>query len=329
MNKHNDFTENLQHHQEMMKRATTTIIRALLAARASGDLQHHQEMMKRATTTIIRALLAARASGDLQHHQEMMKRATTTIIRASLAAQSQMDATISALLATQSKILKLQSYSGATIDGVARFQDRLRLNLDKFTTSNKSFNFIGHQPPTIEALEPDIIQHPSLEVFRETDLSEKTTVSAISTGSSLEKLLEEINPDLLNPLQGARQALHTNNPDRVRHIAASLRELIGHVCRQLAPDDIRAWNTNPDYYDDKGKPTRKARLLYICREIDSGPLSKLVGREVSSILTLIDGLNGGTHGVAPRFTDRQLQAIVDYTESHLLFLLRLASSNKS
>ena len=170
--------------------------------------------------------------------------------------------------------------------------------------------------------------HP-LKFFEKQTYQKRLQFQQFLQEASLEKLLEEINPDLLNPLQGARQALHTNNPDRVRHIAASLRELIGHVCRQLAPDDIRAWNTNPDYYDDKGKPTRKARLLYICREIDSGPLSKLVDREVSSILTLIDGLNGGTHGVAPRFTDRQLQAIVDYTESHLLFLLRLASSNKS
>ena len=303
MNKHNDFTENLQHHQEMMKRATTTIIRVSLAARASGDLQHHQEMMKRATTTIIRA---------------------------SLAAQSQMDATISASLATQSKILKLQSYSGTTIDGVARFQDRLRLNLDKFTTSNKSFNFIGHQPPTIEMLEPDIIQYPSFEVLRKAKSSEKTTVPAIPKGRSLEELLWEINPDLLNLLQGARKALHTNNPDRARHVTGSLRELMRHTLHELAPDDkIKAWNTNPDYYYDKDKPTRRARLLYICREIDSGPLSEFVDKEVSSILALIKELSNEVHAIPCRLTDQQLQWLVNRIESLLLSLLCLNSSNKS
>ena len=321
MNKHNDSTEHLQRHQEIRERVTTNITRVLVAAVASGDLQRHQEMMKRVTTNITRVLVATVTSGGLQRHQEMMKRATTNIdamMRVALAAQSQMDVAIPSLR-TQLKQLKLQPHlSGIAIDTDVLLQKAPYRNVNESITSdNESLNLIDYQPPIHE-------------VFRETGWPGRPRAPAIPEGRSLEALLWEINPDLLNLLQGARQALHTDNRDRVRHVLVSLRELIGHVLRQLAPDDdIRAWNTNPDYYDDKDKPTRKTRLLYICREINSGPLSKLVGREVSSILTLIDGLNGGTHGVAPRFTDRQLQAIVDYTESHLLFLPRLASSNKS
>ena len=112
MNKHKDFTEHLQRHQEIRERVTTNITRVLVAAVASGDLQRHQEMMKRVTTTIIRASLAARASGDLQHHQKMMKRVTTnmdSMIRALFAALPQMDTTIKAIARSMSKMASIES----------------------------------------------------------------------------------------------------------------------------------------------------------------------------------------------------------------------------
>lgn len=258
---------------------------------------------------------------DLKRQEEMMKRATTNIapmIRVALAAQSQIEGAIP-FLRTQLKQLKLQPHlSGIAIDSDVPLQKSPYRNANKsITNDNEVLNPIDRQPPTHE-------------VFRETDLPRRTRVPAIPEGRSIEELLREINPNWLNLLQGAREALNTNNPDRARHVAVSLRELLGHVLRQLTPDDdIRDWNTNPDYYDDKDKPTRKARLRYIYREINSGSLSELVDADVTSILTLITRLNRGTHGVAPCLTHRELQVVVDYVESRLLFLLRVNSSNKS
>ena len=319
MNKHNDSTEHLQRHQEIRERVTTNITRVLVAAVASGDLQRHQEMMKRVTTNITRVLVATVTSGDLQRYQEMMKRATTNIapmMRVALAAQSQMDVAIPSLR-TQLKQLKLQPHlSGAAIDTDVPLQKPPYRNVNESITSdNESLNLIDYQPPIHE-------------VFRETGWPGRTRAPAIPEGRSLEALLWEINPDLLNLLQGARQALNTGNPDRARHVTGSLRELMRYTLHELAPDDeIKAWNINPRYYH-KRKPTRRARLLYIYRKIDSDPLSEFVDKKVSSILVLIKELSNEVHAVPCRLTDQQLQGIVDYIESHLLFLLRLASSNK-
>ena len=226
MNKHNDSTEHLQRHQEIRERVTTNITRVLVAAVASGDLQRHQEMMKRVTTNITRVLVATVTSGDLQRYQEMMKRATTNIapmMRVALATQSQMDVAIPSLR-TQLKQLKLQPHlSGIAIDTDVLLQKAPYRNVNESITSdNESLNLIDYQPPIHE-------------VFRETGWPGRPRAPAIPEGRSLETLLWEINPDLLNLLQGASQALNTGNPDLARH-----------VLRQLAPNDnIRAGNTKP------------------------------------------------------------------------------------
>ena len=339
------FDQDLQRKQDMMKRATSNIAPIIHASRSTTKMGATIKAIAKSTDKIafLKSSLATKSkldtlsslnrtinkvnssvmllARDLQRHQEMMKRATTYIdpmMRVALAAQSQMDVAIPSLR-TQLKQLKLQPHlSGVAIDTDLPLQKAPYRNVNESITSdNESLNLIDYQPPIHE-------------VFRETGWPGRTRAPAIPKGSSLEELLWELNPDLLNLLQGARQALHTDNRDRVRHVLVSLRELIGHVLRQLAPDDdIRAWNTNPDYYYHKDKPTRKARLLYICREIDSGPLSEFVDKEVSSILALIKELSNEVHAIPCRLTDQQLQWLVNRIESLLLSLLCLNSSNKS
>ena len=271
---------------------------------------------------------------SLQQTQEIIKSLGTTFDTSSM---------LSASFAAQSKLFELQPYLlGAAIDAAAPLQESLRLNLDTFTTSyNKLFDFTDHQPSIIEVLEPDIIQYPSHEVFREAELLEQITVPEDEQGAldeyeditipeerPLEDRLGEVNSALPDVLQGAHAALDTDNPDRARHVASSLRELIGRVLHQFAPEDkIRVWSTNPNYYHN-GRPTRKARLLYICREINFKPLSEFVDVDVKSVLTLIDVLSAEAHAISRRLTDRQLQVLVDRTESCLLFLLRLNSTNE-
>ena len=124
------------------------------------------------------------------------------------------------------------------------------------------------------------------------------------------------------------QHLDTNNSDRARHVASSLRELIGHVLRQLAPEDkIRVWATDSSYYHN-GRPTRRTQLLYICREINFDHLSEFVDADVELALTLINALHAEAHVIDRRLTDRQLQGLMDRTESLLLFLLRLNYTNE-
>ena len=271
---------------------------------------------------------------DRQGIQEIMK---------NLSAPLDTSAMLSASLIAESKLFELQRFPlGAAINAAASLQDSLNRNLDRFTANyRKLVDFTDHQPSIIETLKPDIIQYPSYEVFREAELLEQITVPedeqvvldeyeviAIPEERSLEDWLGEINLDLPNLLQGAHTALDTNNPDRARHVASSLRELIGHVLRQLAPEDkIRVWATDSSYYHN-GRPTRRTQLLYICREINFDHLSEFVDADVELALTLINALHAEAHVIDRRLTDRQLQGLMDRTESLLLFLLRLNYTNE-
>ena len=260
----------------------------------------------------------------------------------SLRSTFEIPAILSASLAAQSKLFELQRFPlGAEINATAVLQDSLCLNFDRFATTYRELVDFAHHESLIEVLGPDIIQYPPHEVFRETELLEQITipedeqvvleeyeVTAIPEEKSLEDWLGEIHSDFSSLLQGARIALNTNNPDRARHVASSLRELIGHLLRQLAPEDkIQVWKTDPNYYHNN-RPTRRARLLYICREIGCDSLSEFVDADVKSVLTLVDALHTEAHVISRRLTDLQLQALVDRIESCLLFLLRLNSTSE-
>jgi len=140
---------------------------------------------------------------------------------------------------------------------------------------------------------------------------------------SLEYLLNTLDPALYRLWVGAKQALKSPNPDRVRHCVISLRELYGHVVRSIAPDDaITKWSKDPNHFD-KGRPTRRARLQFICRHIDHGPFKVFLEKDVAATLEFHSLFHQGTHEVAPEFTDTQLAAMVQRMDGTLRFLLEL------
>jgi hypothetical protein len=144
---------------------------------------------------------------------------------------------------------------------------------------------------------------------------------------SLEDLLSKLNPKLISLWQGAKAALKSHNPDRSRHIVVSLRELITHVLHQTAPDnDIQSWTDDQSFFD-KGRPTRKARLHFICRGLNHEPFEQFINRDVSAHLELIQILQRGTHNVSIGLTDEQLSALVVKTESLIRFILVIWNSN--
>lgn len=138
---------------------------------------------------------------------------------------------------------------------------------------------------------PRLSELPSVEFFNGADLLRSTSFPgeredefegarqdareeiADETGAALPGLLSEVNPELLRLWEGARQARSSSNPDRVRHFATSLRELLTHVMHQLSPDDeLRAWSSSAD---DFANNPRKARLRFIARGINHGPLYRV------------------------------------------------------
>lgn len=138
---------------------------------------------------------------------------------------------------------------------------------------------------------------------------------------SLEELLKILDTQLISLLDGARQSLESTNPDRIRHFSASLRELFTHVMHKLAPDeDVKNWSSSPAHYDN-GRPTRRARLLYICRSWNREPFSDFLEKDVEAATKLLTLFQKGTHGVSPNFTDDQLRVMLVRMECTLRFLL--------
>ena len=141
-------------------------------------------------------------------------------------------------------------------------------------------------------------------------------------------LLQQVDSELAWPYIGARDALDGNNADRTRHILISLRELWNHLLRRLAPDDlVAAWIpgvANQEGMLNEGKPTRRARILYICREINNDPLTDFLMHDTKTLIELIELFNR-VHQLKAELTDKQLRAIVLKTDSWLMYILQISA----
>jgi len=140
---------------------------------------------------------------------------------------------------------------------------------------------------------------------------------------SLPEALNQLNPSLYRLWRGAWDSLASSNPDKIRHTLTSARELVTHVLHELSPDDqIRAWSTIPQHFDN-GRPTRRARLLFIASYIESDTLRDYLLKEIEACLSLIRVFQVGTHGIAPSFNDPQLKVILRKVHSMICTLVEM------
>lgn len=143
-------------------------------------------------------------------------------------------------------------------------------------------------------------------------------------------LLQQVDPGLARPYIGARDALHGNNADRARHILSSLRELWNHLLRRLAPDDLVAtWIPGLSNQKDllhEGKPTRRARVLYVCRDLNNDPLTDFLMHDTRALVKMIELFNR-VHELETALTDEQLRAILLRTDSWLMYILQISVGN--
>lgn len=115
----------------------------------------------------------------------------------------------------------------------------------------------------------------------------------------LEERLKDVDPDLIPLLHGASEAFRSSSPDHLRHFSVSGRELIDHLLRTLADDEaIVSWSNNPRHFSDKG-PTRRARIEYILRNIQSENLKDFIKKDIDAFLTFVNVLQEGTHSLCP------------------------------
>ena len=140
--------------------------------------------------------------------------------------------------------------------------------------------------------------------------------------SECEALLQEVDSRLPPILRGAQDAIEGNNADRDRHALSSLRELWNHLLRLLSPNDaVSAWTQDAEHYHD-GRPTRRARVLYICRHFSSPPLAEFVMCDTKALIALIDILSR-VHELNPALSDSQLRVLLLRTRSWVTYILRI------
>jgi hypothetical protein len=141
-------------------------------------------------------------------------------------------------------------------------------------------------------------------------------------------LLSKLNPKLLRLWEGATHARRSSNPDRIRHFATSLRELMTHVMHQLSPDEeIRGWSTSTTDFADN-RPTRKARLRFIARDINHGPFTDFIEKDIQATLATFNLFHAGTHGIDSSLTEAQLAALQAKVESALYFMILTARGDE-
>jgi len=249
---------------------------------------------------------------------------------------ARMDSTrmLSVSLAAQLKLARLDGLSlGCLVGFDQTFRRSTAAHLGSLTRSYRSLMDFAATSKTLTPHLPLIMSYPPVEYYRQVGVLESVTVDetsrqddAIATGAGIaaalphvDDLLRRFDESLCALLVGARQSLRGNNPDRTRHVTASLRELLTHVLHALAPDDgVIAWAPSGQLIRNK-RPTRRARLLYICRGIDCGPLTRFVEDDVGATLSFFDTLSSGTHAVESQFTPAQLASLVSRMESLLVF----------
>lgn len=227
---------------------------------------------------------------------------------------------------------------GLLANVAAGIQDSLRTTHFAFSHSySELFKSLEHSrlsilsvPPVVGSLPPiefyfgnrfiEVITTPEREDFQEDEFVSADLQK--QTKDDLEIHLSKLDASLTKLWHGAVKALNSDNPDAVRHSSISLRELLTHVIYKLAPDDeIRAWTNSSEMYHD-GKPTRRARLLYICRGINHEPFSHFLGKDIDSTLACFEVFQEGTHAVDPSLSATQLDLLRIRTESSIRFLIR-------
>ena len=75
-----------------------------------------------------------------------------------------------------------------------------------------------------------------------------------------------------------------------------------------------------------GKPTRRARVLYVCRELNNDPLTDFLMHDTQALVKMIELFNR-VHELETTLTDEQLRAILLRTDSWLMYILQISSGN--
>jgi class 3 adenylate cyclase len=207
--------------------------------------------------------------------------------------------------------------------------------IESFETSRASLLSL---PPSLSEL-PSVSYYTSARLTRaisvpevEAEEGEEEVREEIvaETEGALEARLADLDPKFVSMLNGAQQALDSDNPDRARHFAISMSELYAQVLLRLAPDDeVRDWSGPSTQHDEEGRPTFEARLRYVGRGAGHQPLTEYVIKNFALDLEFLNGFQRGIREVGVDYQPEQLSDLSARMESTLRLIIEVAAADAS
>ncbi len=200
------------------------------------------------------------------------------------------------------------------IDSVAIPRDYLTLPVSSILGASRE---IFTNSNAIGTLYPTVCEDTSVDLIEEERRAREETSDCV-------ELIRIVDPGLVPMYQGSLDALQSDSNDKPRHVLVSLRELWTHVLHKLAPDkEVMGWiDPKDESLLHNGRPTRRARALYICRNVRQGDLMAFVECDTDSIVALFDVFQG-VHKIDPQLTDGQLKALALRSESYITYIIQM------
>ncbi len=208
----------------------------------------------------------------------------------------------SSLIQTMQDIYKqvdFEDFSGFGVNSSTFFNSQI----NNFT---KSFNELLHTTKLNNLHEKQkllLLDYPSNEYyhFNET-IAAFSNIKIVQKSKDIEVqgadklnhvglILCQVNSELFEMWEGASRSLQSDNPDKQRHFLISIRTIVETLLDNLAPSyKIAQWSSDPIHYHKK-KPTRMARISYICRNIGNGKLVDFMTIDLQAAIEMVDFLN--------------------------------------
>jgi hypothetical protein len=206
-------------------------------------------------------------------------------------------------------------------ESLAAVKDSGILNLGNEISSLKFVSSgIGemvHSLPTFPLNTEELL--PSLKISRESLKLSREEKSELQY--KLDELLYKIDPDLVEFRSGVWNTFNSKGDDYIGQSSSSMRRLIDNLLRALAPQEkvieTNFFKTSKKAKDEKGRPTRKAKILYLLNW-DKNKADQLM-RVVVGFLESYDNLSAWDHN--PTKQDSFVHGTLTAIEGHLLSIL--------
>lgn len=136
-------------------------------------------------------------------------------------------------------------------------------------------------------------------------------------------VLARVHPDLAAMYRGARQAFDDRQDDYPRHVLTSVRELWNNLLRILCPEnELLNWIDGRKQLLHDDKPTRAARMQYVCRAFESSPLASFLKAD-AKVYVEFHGVLSRLHNLEPGLSDSELELLLLRSEQFLEYVLRI------